>query len=123
METKQFKEYLQMFKKGLPNLDKVISGIITDIKMEHGDLPDDVVEEILKRRTICNSCEFNSENARTSKEYFDIFGKNYETTIDNLHCSLCSCLVSKKTASLESECGLHSREETSHLPLKWNKYK
>ena len=117
----KFIEYLKLVPKGLSNPKQILEGWINDYNFDN--LEPKEVKEILKRRAICHSCPFNSLNATTSQEYFDIFGKHYETDRDDTHCSLCGCPDKKKTASLDSECGISSEPKTEHLPLKWNKYK
>jgi len=115
-------EYLTMVKKGLPKLDNIIEGWVNDIKLQKGELPEEEVIEILKRREICHTCPFNSENAKTSEDYFTTFKENYKTEREELHCSVCSCGIKKKTASLDEECGIASSKETKNFILKWNKY-
>ena len=113
-------EYIKLVPKGLANPVNVLEGWINDYNFDN--LPKEEVEEILKRRAICEQCPFNSLNAKTSKEYFDVFQKHYETERDDLHCSVCACPIKTKTASLDSECGLSADDKTKHLQLKWNKY-
>ena len=117
----KFTEYLKLIPKGLKNPQQVLEGWINDYNFDN--LPKEEVEEILKRRAICEQCPFNSINAKTSKEYFDVFQKHYETERNELHCSVCACPIKTKTASLDSECGLSADDKTKDLQLKWNKYK
>lgn len=114
-------EYLKSIPKGISNPKEVLEGWWNDYNFEN--LPKDEIEEILKRRAICHSCPFNSLNAQTSKEYFDIFGEHYKTDRKDEHCSICGCPSTKVTASLNSECRLAENDKTKHLQLKWNKYK
>ena len=116
----KFTEYLKLIPKGLKNPQQVLEGWINDYNFDN--LPKEEVEEILKRRAICEQCPFNSINAKTSKEYFDVFQKHYETERNELHCSVCACPIKTKTASLDSECGLSADDKTKDLQLKWNKY-
>ena len=113
-------EYIKLVPKGLANPVNILEGWINDYNFDN--LPKEEVEEILKRRAICEQCPFNSINAKTSKEYFDVFQKHYETERDDLHCSVCACPIKTKTASLDSECGLSADDKTKDLQLKWNKY-
>jgi len=113
-------EYIKLVPKGLANPVNILEGWINDYNFDN--LPKEEVEEILKRRAICEQCPFNSVNAKTSKEYFDVFQKHYETERDELHCSICACPIKTKTASLDSECGLSADDKTKDLQLKWNKY-
>lgn len=118
-----FLEYLKLIPKVLQNPDKVLEGWLNDIKLESGELPEDEIKEILRRRAICSSCPFSSDLAKTSKEYEEVFGKHYETDRTEPHCSCCGCFLGKKTASLSSECGLASNDKTMNIELKWKKYK
>lgn len=113
-------EYLKLLPKGLSNPKQVLEGWWNDYNFEN--LPQDQIEEILKRRAICHSCPFSSANAQSSKEYFDIFGEHYETDRKESHCSLCGCPSEKITASLSADCGIAHNDKTKHLKPKWNKY-
>ena len=73
----KYLEYLKLIPKGLSNPKQILEGWINDYNFDN--LPKEQVEEILKRRAICELCPFNSVNAKTSKEYFEVFQKNYET--------------------------------------------
>lgn len=118
-------EWIKLVPKVLKNPDKVLEGWINDIKLEHGDLSEDKIEEILRRRAICFECPFNSEKAKTSEEYKSLYGKNYQIQLEELHCSVCSCFIDKKTASLSSDCGLNYYNEkhpNNKQNLKWEKY-
>lgn len=119
----KFTEYFKLLPTIWENKEAILEGYLNDIKLEKGELPEDEVEEIIRRRVICSSCPFNSILATTSKEYKEVFGKHYKTDREELHCSCCGCMLQKKTASLSSECGLASNDKTQHLELKWTKYK
>ncbi len=54
-----------------------------------------IVEE---RKSICESCIFNSVNAKEKL--------GYESTLVYEHCSSCKCPIPAKIMSLESNCGL-----------------
>jgi len=110
-------EYLKALKKGLENPEKVLEGWINDAKLQRGTLSDDETEEIIRRRVICNECPFMSKNA--------VEAGNYHTSREDEHCIHCSCPIKKKTASLESNCGIeefNKRNSKNQLPLKWEKY-
>ncbi len=118
---------LSVLWKGLKNADKVIEAMITQIKMEDGSLSEDKVEEILRRRLICSECPFMSENAKTSQEYLDIFGKNYIPELSYKHCSLCECTIDRKTACLSCNCGIQNyndehKDKQLNLKPKWTTY-
>lgn len=77
------------------------------------------------RRALCLDCPFNSINARESEEYKELFGKNYDSSLNYFHCSICACPIQRKTACLSCECGLTDWNEhnpDNQKPLKWNKY-
>lgn len=115
-------EYLKLIPKGLSNPDKIIEGWLTDAKLENGSLTQQEEETILTRRSICEHCTLNSQNAKTSEEYLDLFGVNYSTKVTTLHCSICSCLIKKKTACLSCQCGLEEyniKYPQNKQPLKW----
>jgi len=116
-------EYLKLIPKGLSNPLKILEGWVNEYNCDN--LKPEEIEEIIKRRTICEECPLNSINAKTSQEYKDLFGSNYETERSELHCSICACPISTKTASLSSECGLdlYNNQHPENLQqLKWNKY-
>lgn len=120
---KKINSYLNLIPKGLKTPLKIIEGISNEVKSEFNLLTEEEQNEILRRRLICQSCPFYSLNAKTSKEYIDIFGTHYETERTDTHCSVCSCNEKLKTSSLGSDCGLNTDEKTKHLELKWTKYK
>lgn len=115
-------EYLTLIPQGLKNADKIVEGVVNQVKMECNMLDLNEQEEVIRRRLICESCPFNSINAKTSQEYLEAFGKNYYSEREELHCSVCSCVIKTKTASMDSECGIHSKKQTKHIPLKWTNY-
>lgn len=119
----KFTEYLKLIPKAVQNPDKILEGWLTDIKLENGELSEDEVKEIIRRRAICLECPFNSNLAQLMDDYMIIFGEHYKTDRKEFHCSCCGCPITKKTASLSSECGLSSNDKTLHLQLKWEKYK
>jgi hypothetical protein len=80
------------------NWDKVLEGTINQVKQEFNMLPEEHQAEIARRRTICASCPFNSSNAVSEVGYV-------HNRIDE-HCILCGCTLSRKTASLDSNCGI-----------------
>lgn len=96
----------------------MIEGIRNDIKLEHGDLVEDEMDEIIRRRLICSECPFNSVNAIKAGWYL--------TERNDEHCTCCGCPVSRKTASLSSNCGAEVRNQQKSdqppLELKWLAY-
>lgn len=111
-------EYLALIPKGFKNIDKVLEGIVNQVKLEFGTLPQEEQEIIMGRRAICASCPFMSLNAK--KLGF------YTTDREDEHCTQCGCPIGTRTASLESNCGLETYNEANpetKLPLKWEKTK
>lgn len=110
-------ELLKLIPKGLKNPELVIEGFLNNIKLENGTLPDDQVEEIAKRRLLCAGCPFMSENAKEM---------GFQTKRTDPFCTLCSCPIKSKTASLDSTCGAESYNK-SHpdkpaIEVKWFAY-
>jgi hypothetical protein len=99
-------------------LDKVVEGFVNDIKLEFGELRQDEVDEIIKRRLICETCPLNSKIA-TEQGW-------YVTQRDDFHCTCCGCPISRKTASLMSSCGADyhnlTKPEEPQLQVKWIAY-
>jgi len=122
----KYLEYLKLIPKGIANADKVIEGWVNSIKLHYENLMEEEMQEIITRRGICETCPFNSKNAQTSKEYFDLYKQNYKTDRDDFHCSICSCPIEKKTASLSSDCGMESwniSNPENPQELKWKSKK
>ena len=115
-------EYLKLIPKGLGNPTQVLEGWINAYKLDNNQLSDKDIEKIISRRVICETCPLNSINAKTSKEYKELYGENYKSSVDYLHCSICSCFISKKTACLTCHCGLeeYNNENPDNFQnLKW----
>lgn len=118
----KYLEYLKLIPKGLSNPKQVLEGWINDYNFDN--LPKEEVEVILNRRAICEQCPLNSIHAKVSNEYKELFGFNYQTDRNELHCSICACPISAKTASLSSDCGLSYYNEINpdnKQNLKWKK--
>lgn len=115
-------EILSLIPKSFKNPLEIIEGWKNDYKMENDKLTDEQVEVILKRRAICESCPFNSTNAKTSQEYKDLYKENYKTDLNFLHCAICSCPITKKTACLHCQCGIgeyNLKNPNNKQALKW----
>jgi hypothetical protein len=122
MELKKLTEYLKLIPKGLGNPTQILEGWINDYKLDNNQLSEQDIEKIISRRVICETCPLNSINAKTSKEYKELYGKNYKTSVDYLHCSICSCPIKAKTACLTCHCGLeeYNNENPDNFQnLKW----
>ena len=112
-------EYLKLLPKALSNPEKIIEGIINDVKLKSGTLPEDEQEEIIRRRLICETCPFNSELAKTNAAI------NYKSDRTDFHCSICQCNIDWKTACLECNCGLethNAKNPDAPIALKWTRY-
>lgn len=122
----KLKEYVKLVPKFFDNPENIIQGYWNNIKMEHGLLPEDEQEEILRRRLICGSCEFNSILAKKSEEYKELYGDNYHNPRTDFHCSICACKIHPKTAALDEACGLRYYNDThpdNKQDLKWIEFK
>jgi hypothetical protein len=102
------------------------------VKQELNMLPEDQQAEIARRRLICASCPFNSVNAKAD---------GYQSSRVDDHCVLCGCTIRRKTASLNSKCGIdccnpntdceckkpnlkkYNAEHNVVMQLKWDAYK
>jgi TPP-dependent indolepyruvate ferredoxin oxidoreductase alpha subunit len=121
----KIEEFLKLIPKAMSNPLQIIEGIRNDIKFNNKNLKEEELDEIVRRRLICNNCPLNSINAKESKEYSDLFNGHYSTNRTDFHCSICSCNIDLKTASLSSNCGLEYYNENNKdiQELKWTKYK
>lgn len=121
----QIAEYIKLLPKALPNADKIVKAIVTDVQYRRGTLSEDKKAELVRRRVICEGCPFMSKNSINSEEYFSLTGKHYETKRNDPHCSFCGCPLTKRTASFDSDCGIETWNEENpdkQIPLKWTKF-
>lgn len=112
----KFSEIVALLPKALTNADKIVEGWINDIKLQNNTLKPDEVEEIAKRRAICETCPFNSANAKE---------QGFKTRRASAFCIHCGCPLTKKTASLSSNCGIeeyNQKHPKEQIPLKWTAY-
>jgi len=111
-------EYISLLPKALSHPKEVVEGWVNAAKLELGTLPEDQVEEVVRRRLICDQCPFMSKNAEK------IGG--YKSSREEKHCTLCSCPIISKTASLDSICGAKYYNDThpdkEPLEVRWDKY-
>lgn len=121
--------YAKLVPKALANFPNVVEGIINNVHLEAGSLPEDQKEEIIKRRLICAACPFNSNFARVSPEYRDLHnGQSFKIERgreNELYCSICDCNINWKTASLDEKCGLNYYNDLhpdNKQELKWDVY-
>lgn len=74
------------------------------------------VEEVERRRSICETCPFNSKHV--SSKNMSFINKARKKTLKNEpFCTVCNCQIKEKTASPLDECGLVEKGETP----KWNR--
>lgn len=112
----RIKEYLKLIPKGLLNADKVIDGIRNNIKLENGELGEEIEDQIIARRLICSQCSFMSAN--------QVKAGIYKTDRQDNHCTLCSCNIELKTSCLICNCGIeeyNKKNPENQLELKWKK--
>src|SRR5437899_10439536 len=99
-------EYLQAIKLGIQNGDKIIEGLAVSAQIANGEITDEALAEILKRKDICAACPYNSRNAKAAKTYNS--GLPYE------HCILCHCRIGyedSKEYCLSCTCGVMAWNE------------
>jgi hypothetical protein len=122
-----YKEYMALSLKGLKNLNKVLEGVATKTANQFKLLSNEKQNIIAERMDICIKCPYNSTNAVTSPEYLQLTGEHYSTTRSELHCSFCGCVCTYKTASLSSDCGIETWNNSNpnnpekHLELLWKR--
>ena len=121
-------DYIELVKRGIPNIDKIANGVLNQVKDKFGTLPLNAQEEIARRRLICNECPLFSLNAKENDSYYqELFKGKFEfDSVRNKYCGSCGCPYETRTASLESNCGLEHYNNTNkdkQIPLKWTFYK
>lgn len=117
MNLRSLREYLSLVPEGIKNHKKIIKAIITKTQMEKGNLPEDQVNEIIRRRIICSTCPFMSTNA--------VKAGTYKTERTDKHCVLCGCPIENKTACLDCNCGVeyyNKEHPETPMELKWRSY-
>jgi len=115
-------EYLRLIPKGIPNSKAILESVVNNVKLKMGHLSENIQEEVIRRRLICESCPFMSKNSPKSPEYKALTGVHYKTKRNDPHCSFCGCEIKMRTASMSSNCGIESwnaLEPTKQIPLKW----
>lgn len=133
--VKTLKEYVELVKNGVRNGDKIIEAIRISAKIKEkkrridegkiediGEISDEAVAEIMRRKEICASCPFNSKIAAERR--------NYNSSIPFEHCTLCQCRIGtddSKEYCLSCDCGMKVwNERNPHLQpmeLKWTAFK
>lgn len=117
---KQLTEYLKLVPQGLLHADKLVEGVVNQVRLENGTLPEALQEEIIRRRLICATCPFMSENAKNDTLH------PYHSNREDQHCIHCGCPIKTRTAALSYRCGIeryNQRHPEAPLALKWEEYK
>lgn len=109
-------EYLALIPKGLANPKQIVEGLLNNIRLNNGDLPEHEQEEILRRRLICMACPEMSYNKIAAGELV--------TKRKEAFCVLCTCPIAGKTASLRSPCGAvyYNENHEDKKEVKWEVY-
>lgn len=110
-------DYVKMVKNGIKNHDKIIEALKTASMVKNGTATDEQVAEILRRKEICKSCPFNSDNAK----------KNglKPLALPFTHCIHCACRIGaddSKEACLSCNCGItewNKANPDNKMELKW----
>lgn len=115
------KDYLSIVKAGIKNGDKIIEALTVSAQVKNGEITDEALAEILRRKDICASCPFNSANAAKLT--------GYSSHIPYQHCILCICRIGgedTKEYCLSCNCGISElNKRNPHLPetpLKWQAF-
>lgn len=120
--VKSIGEYLEVVKRGIQNKDNIIEAIRTasEIKNKTGEISDDAIAEIMRRKDICANCPFNSKNAEKIS--------GYKTVIPFQHCIHCFCRIGgedSKEYCLSCKCGIseyNKHNPGNEKPLKWEPF-
>lgn len=119
-------DYLKLIPKALGNPQQVIEGWINAAKLENGSLKEDEIEEIVRRRAICQGCPLLSVNVRKDPtEYERLMGEEFTDKRTEDFCSMCGCPSEKMTASFSKKCGLdyyNINHPDNKQELKWTSY-
>jgi hypothetical protein len=94
----------------MASIKKIAEGIKNAVKLQFDNLPENEVNEIVRRRLICAECPLMSDNAKEAGWYASI--------IPFQHCTACKCDISLKTACLSCNCGAEKIKEEP----KWKAY-
>lgn len=121
MKLKTIKEYIDVVKNGIMNGDKIIEALIVSAKTKNKTISPEALAEILRRKDICATCSFNSENAKKNG--------TYNSSLAFQHCILCQCRIGyddSKEYCLSCNCGAEVFNGMNpHLPkieVKWKSF-
>lgn len=114
-------EYIRMIRAGLQNSDKIIEALTVSTLVKNGEVSEEAMAEILRRKDICSECTFNSRSYKQTNGYKS--GLPYE------HCVLCKCRIGyddSKEYCLTCECGAvdwNKRNPNFPEEVKWTAFK
>lgn len=118
------KDYLRIIRDGIKNGDKIIEALIVSAKVKNGNINDEALAEIMKRKELCASCPFNSIIAKEQRGYED------PAPLKGVpHCILCRCRIQgndTKEYCLSCNCGMQAWNERNPdkkpMELKWKAF-
>lgn len=122
-------------KSNAGRLSKIFEGWSNKFK-EHFDLlAPEKVQVANKRKTICESCPFNSKNVKQDDSeyrvmviqgYMSLGASNvkvnpYQSHLPYEHCVWCGCEIEAKCLSFSSNCGIedYNKNYNRNCELKW----
>jgi hypothetical protein len=109
---KTIKEYVELVRKGIANKDDIIDALVTGAAVKNGEVNEEDLAEILRRKDICASCPFNSA--------IGIANGTYRSNLPFQHCQLCQCRIGgedTKEYCLSCNCGAEAYNKMyPHLP-------
>ena len=117
---KKIKDYTEAVINGINNGDKIIEALIiaTKVKNGSGEITPEELAEILRRKELCEECQFNSKNANKTGLY--------SSELAYTHCTLCKCRIGyddSKEYCLSCNCGADAFNKANlHLKpieVKW----
>jgi hypothetical protein len=113
-------EYLDAVRKGINNGDKIIEALMISAQVKNGEINEDALAEILRRKDICKGCPHNSVNAK--KENI------YNSSLAYEHCILCKCRIGgedTKEYCLSCTCGIaewNKQHPNQQMNVKWEPF-
>lgn len=103
-----FSEYASLITRGIKDVDKVIAGNWNKA-LDRFNVLDETKKAVASARLDkCLACPYNSINAKTSPEFFALYGGHYVTnrSDEDVHCSHCGCPLETKVLAMHEDCGL-----------------
>ena len=113
-------EYLKAVKLGIQNGDKIIEALAVAAQAKSGEINEEALAEILRRKDICAGCPFFSKNAKEAK--------TYNSSLPYEHCILCYCRVGyndSKEYCLSCNCGAtawNEKNPNTPIEVKWTAF-